>query len=160
MRLKYPKHISMKDFSHRVTLASAKDIVVSASEITIKKEAVYEAWAFIEDYKPSFQAGADGMTLSLEGTNDTRNSPTHCIYMNYRPDIDIRASAWIYEARRKSAPKWYKILGVNDYQQDSRYWEFKVRLTQQSEVASPPESPQKAPAFGVVPMQQDWPESV
>ena len=159
MGVKYPYHISIKDFRHRVTLASAQDIVVNASQIIIRKEAVHEAWAAIIEEKQSYQAPG-GTTLVIEGTQDTRNTPTHCIYMNYRADMDVTSRAWIYEARLKSAPKWYKILSVGDYEQRGLYWEFKVRLTEQGEVASPPVVAEKDPAFGVVPITSGWPARV
>ena len=45
--------------------------------------------------------------------------------------------AWIYEARRLAMPRWFKILGTIETE-DNRWVEMAVHLHERSDAASPP----------------------
>lgn len=115
---------------HRVKLCSQADVVTGDGEFTLSRATVLTVWAGIEVKQSSMFNREGGFAI---GEANTRQ--THVITTRYRRDIDIGQTAWIYEERLQSAPRWFKVLAVSDYDE---CWIFKCRLYQQGEAAVAP----------------------
>ncbi len=126
---------ALSKFKHRVVLASSytegqeKDNPASA-DIILKRTIVKEVSAAISPIKGSFYLNGFAM-------EENRNLPSHSIYIRYNRDIDITGFAWVYE-ERPSGRRWYKVLTVQEVEEQQRFWQFKVRLQQKSEAAVEP----------------------
>lgn len=123
---------SVASLSHRVSLCTANDVVLENGAYRITKEKVLSMWASIEP-KLGSMFSREGFTV-MESTS----RQTHVICMRYRRDFDITSSAWIYEERLQSAPRWFKILAVSD---ENDKWYFKCRLVEQSDMVREPDEP-------------------
>lgn len=122
------------DMIHRVVICTAKDVIVSGSQIELSRELAFDTWAAITPHRGSL-FGADGSAIK-----EDRERQSHIIKIRYRDDREISAKAWIYEQRLKSSPRWFKILDVKDVDEVQRYWEFSVRLVERSDSAIQPSS--------------------
>lgn len=128
---------------HQVTLCRQNDVVIDGSEMRLNRDGVWNVWAAIEPKRAS--------TFSPNGAAmmDNRNQKSHCITMRYRDDINISVMAWIYEARIKSSPRWFKILSVNQTEcKGSQFFEFDCRIIERSDNAPKPiDAPRHSPAM-------------
>lgn len=114
--------------NRRVVLCSQKDVVVDKGTIRLNREGVAEFWAAIEPKK------ASEFTVNGMATKDTRNRRTHIIKMRYRYDLNLSDMAWVFERRLKSSPRWYKVLNVEEVEQNrSQYWKLECRLVERSD---------------------------
>lgn len=123
----------ISDLRHRVSLCSQKDVVVAGAELRLVREDVFTTWAAIKPKK--------GSTFSAQGAAmlDNRNVRTHRICIRYRPDIMVSAYAWIYEARRLSPPRWFKVLMVDQTEgPGSPLYEFDCRLVERGDELAVP----------------------
>lgn len=124
--------------SHRVQFCTAADVGVVNGAMVLNRVEAFAMWAHIEAERGSYFA-RDGFVIE-----ETHDKPSHRITTRYRPDILIANTAWLYEARLLSPPRWFKILEVQDLHEDGRYWYFKTRLVDQSDLTAPPETAAKA----------------
>lgn len=124
----------MRELKHRVSICSAKDVVVNASEMTIKRDAAFDAWAKIEA-KAGAQFSVSGFAIQQD-----RNARTHKIYIKYRRDVEIGSAAWIYEPRLSSSPRWFKIIKVTDMHECGETWCFDCRLVERGDQVETPQS--------------------
>jgi hypothetical protein len=141
------KRPGISKLRHRIEVCSAMDDIQNG-QILLERKSIFTAWAAINAAKASF-FGKDGF-----GIKESRDTETHVVMMRYRSDINISSAAWLYEERRKSSPRWYKILGVEDYCEDAIYWKFKCRLVERSDDAvrptqDAPEKPKSTPVRAV-----------
>ena len=101
------KELKIKDLKHRIALCTASDVVIDGQTMEIRREAVRWTWANIEHqtHLSSF--------LSRVGyaVQEQAARPTHRIRVRAGHDLDYAATAWVYEERLKSPPRWYKFLG-------------------------------------------------
>lgn len=118
---------------HRIVVCASKDIVESSDTVSIVRRGVFEGWAAIE-MKRSSSFSREGFTIQ-----QSSEYVTHYVTMNYRPDVDITNAAWLYEERRMSPPRWFKIIRYGEL--DERFWRFEVSLIEKSEDAPEPKAP-------------------
>lgn len=128
---------------HRLVLCSQKDVVDDGT-LHLKRAGVMSMWAAIEPKKAS--------TFTPQGaaSQENRSTRTHCITTRYHRDIDISNLAWLYEERRKSAPRWFKILSVVQTEKaGSEYFMFDCRLVERSDNAPAPAAESHMPGAAV-----------
>lgn len=130
-----------KKFKHRVHLCRAEDVVVD-NQLVFQKRAVHEGWAMIETRRVSTFSAQD------HAVYEEKDRRTHFIYMRYNPGLDITLAAWLYEERRKSPPRWFKILFAGEEHDDSRYFQFDCRLMERGDNLIEPVAA-NAPQLGV-----------
>lgn len=139
---------SIAQLRHRVHLCSQKDVVVEGT-LRLNREGVLSMWAMIEA-KASSAFAPTGAVV-----NDQRNKRTHIITTRYHRDLDISVMAWIYEARLKSAPRWFKVLKVTQSEQGgSEFFKFDCRIVESAaDIVEP--APEKdhhnSPVLGLPP---------
>lgn len=132
----------LKKFKHRLTVCSQKDVVVENETMVLKRKGIYTGWAMITNRRAS-QFSPQGQTVL-----EPRAQRTHVIIMRYRADIEITSAAWLYEKRRRSAPRWYKVINVEDENELGEYFKFEVRLMEASDEAIKPTTTE--PSHGYV----------
>lgn len=127
---------------HRISLCTMHDVVeevAGSGVMSLRREAIAEQWAQIVAKAGSFFT-REGQ--AIEPGRETRQVRTHQIVMRYRADLNVSGSAWVYERRRKSSPRWYKVLGVSD---NGLYFTLDVRLVERSDLAPTPVAPVASP---------------
>lgn len=115
---------SIAKLRHRVHLCSQKDVVQDGM-LLLNREGVMSMWASIEEKAAS--------TFSPHGAAmlDAANKRTHLVMTRYHRDVDVTALAWLYEARLKSAPRWFKILKVAVTEgKGNQFFKFECRLVE------------------------------
>lgn len=135
---------SIATFRHRVTICSADDVVTSDGEISIVKRKAWDAWAKIEPKRGSM-FGRDGQVIK-----ESRDAASHQIAIRYRSDKVIASSAWIFESRMRSEPRWFKILKVRDEGEVGFLWVFECRLVEKSDLIQRPHEAKPADPAGIV----------
>lgn len=134
---------TIADFKHRLIVCSVDDVVTSPESISLVKKGMYAGNAVIEP-KRSQTFAANGTTFQ-----DKEQQVSHKIVMNYRHDVNISNAAWLYEQRRKSSPRWFKVIRVTE---DCDYFVLDCRLTERSDAAAQPTvAPGTGGIFGLVP---------
>lgn len=123
------------DRRHRVTICSAQDVVTEAGELRLTRVGAWDCWAAIKATRPS-TFGRDGYVVK-----DPREGASHEIAIRYRTDKLISAAAWVYEARRKSAPRWFKVLSIR---QEGEELILSCRLIERSDDVLAPVEPGEA----------------
>lgn len=136
--------IGISDLRHRVTLCSAKDETVNNVDIMLKRVGVFDAWASIQPVRGQFFAGG-------YAEKESRDHYSHHVWIRFRSDLDITAWAWVYESRPTGA-RWYKVLAVEEIDENGRFWRMQCRLSQKSEDAVKPAS--GAGAFDTLPLPE------
>lgn len=129
---------------HRVHLCSQKDVILEGT-MRLRREGVMSMWAAIEEKQAS--------AFSPHGAamNEPRNRRTHIIKTRYHRDIDVTVMAWLYEARLKSAPRWFKILKVSVTEdKGTQYFKFDCRLVESTAEAVEPVAPAPGGQPGVI----------
>lgn len=121
--------MAIADRKHKLLVCRADDVVIDGAEIRLEKSGIYAGWAAIKAKKPSTYV-PQGVTVG-----EPVDKPTHVITMNFRSDVEITSAAWLYEARLKSPPRWFKILSLVE---GCDYFEFHCRLTERSDIAPVP----------------------
>lgn len=122
------KRPTIADLKHKMFVCSAKDIVLDGETIVLERSAVYSGWAAVESKRASTFV-PQGVSVS-----EPRETTTHVIAMRYRSDIQVSSSAWLYEERRKSAPRLFKITRVVE---DCDFFYFHCRLTERGDLITP-----------------------
>ncbi|MGY2987708.1 hypothetical protein [Bradyrhizobium sp. USDA 4508] len=123
----------ISDLRNRVSLCTMRDVVEEGGVMTLARKEVATVWAAIyaQPHLPSF--------ISQYGYAIKENADrgTHLITVRYKIDLDLTATAWVYEVRRKSPPRWYKMLGFYD---NENWVVMHCHLVQRSEQVTPPQS--------------------
>ena len=116
-----------------VQLCTQNDVVESDGLFKLRRSVALKGRVKIEansasNFNP--QGGA------YDGNREKR---THLITMRYNPQLIVTNLAWIYEARRKSAPRWFKILKVKQTEDAGPpYFVFDCKLRELSDLAPEP----------------------
>lgn len=129
---------------HRVALCTQRDVVEEGTDLRIVRQGVMNMWASIEPKK------ASTFTPRGAASQESRNTRTHIICTRYHRDVDVSHLAWLYEERRKSAPRWFKILSVVQSERSgSEYFMFDCRLTERGEGLAEPTAELSGPVVGM-----------
>lgn len=123
---------TLKEFTHRVSICSVRDVVESADTVSIIKEVAKTRWAKIETKKPPSKFNV----FNMAEDNNT-NLPTHKIVLFYDRTIDISVDAWVHEKRAQSGDRWYRIVSTKELDDDSRYLVLECVLKQRGVVTQP-----------------------
>jgi head-tail adaptor len=117
---------------HKLILCSQRD-EVAEGEFSYKRHVVAEGWAAIEE------KAASGFSPRGASMNESRSKRTHIITMRYRWDLNISLTAWLYEQRLKSSPRWFKVLKVGQVEKGgNQFFRFDCRLVERSDDAAQP----------------------
>lgn len=124
--------VRIADRKHRVIVCSQKSDVDADGRLMITRVGAVEGWAAIEPVK--------AIRFSKEGVSQQKNTfdPTHNVVMNYNPDVNISVSAWVYEHRLKSPPRWFKVISVVNVDECSQFMKLKVRLVEANDEVETP----------------------
>lgn len=129
------------DRKHRVVLCSQKSDIDENGNLLVERRGMITGWAAIEIVKASRYSNSGQVVSKAE-------QPTHRITMNFNPDVNISVSAWIYEHRLKSPPRWFKVLSVANVEERSRYMALTARLTETTDDAEAPVEENANTGFG------------
>lgn len=135
--------LRIADRKHRVIVCSQKSDVDDEGNLLITRAGVIQGWAAIEPVK--------AIRFSREGVSMQKDTmqPTHDITMNYNPEVNISVSAWVYEHRLKSPPRWFKVISVVNIDECSTYMKLRCRLVEVSDNVEPPVDEEKKPLGAV-----------
>lgn len=128
------------DMKHRVTVCTSSDVVTNSGGLVLTRTAAWDAWAKIEARRGSLFS-RDGVVV-----REGREQQSHVIVIKVRPSIVISSAVWLYEARRVSPPRWFKILNRREIGSGDRYWEFSARLVESSDDLTAPATAAEAAA--------------
>jgi head-tail adaptor len=133
----------IRQLNHRVTLCSASDVLAEPGKLSLVREGVLTCWAAITPSRSSY--------FSREGAAVMERADyySHHVFIRYRTDISVRSTAWVYEARLKSEPRWFKVVDVLNVDEDSRFWRLSCRLVEASDLVRPPDAPGTAAAASI-----------
>ncbi|AFH19819.1 structural protein [Agrobacterium phage 7-7-1] len=134
--------MKIKDRKHRVIVCSQKSDVDDNGQLLISRTGSINGWAAIEPVK-AIRFSKDGVSMQ----KDTFQ-PTHDITMNYNPDVNISVSAWVYEHRLKSPPRWFKVISVINVDECSQFMRLRSRLVESNDEVEKPVSEENS--FGAV----------
>lgn len=126
--------LHIANFRHRVAICSMDDIAMADGFMSLVRKDVYHCWAFIQDY--------EGSTYSKAGyvVQEKVDDKSHLIFVRYRSDMNFSSAAWIYEARLKSSPRWFKILETQNWKEMGRYNCFSCKAVELSDLATTPQT--------------------
>lgn len=142
-RYELPDVLKIALLKSRITLCSQDDVVVENGVMLLIRKGIRTCWARIDERRGSL-TGPDGLTVG-----DYDNQMSHIITTRYMYDIDIRSTAWVYEKRLKSPPRWFKVYGVSD----SRLaYQLAVRQVERADQASHPVAEVEPSIFDAKPM--------
>lgn len=126
---------NLANLRHRVHLCSQKDVVIDG-DMRLNREGVLTMWAEI------VAKSASAFTANGASVGDEKKLRTHVITTRYHRDFDVSNMAWIYEERRKSAPRWFKVIRVNQTEKSgSEFFMFDCRLIERAADLVEPASP-------------------
>jgi hypothetical protein len=128
---------------HRVVLCRQED-VITGGEMRLNRADAGQMWASVTPKKAS--------TFSLHGAaiKEAKDARTHVIAVRYRPELNVSLMAWIYEARLKSSPRWFKVLSVNQTEDGGTpFFLFDCRLTERGDEIAEPTDPAQGPVVGL-----------
>ena len=128
-----PKQMSIGRLRSRIKLCSMRDVVEQNGTMKLTREEALECWAAIEAYRNYANFVGMGGYVVL----DPHVHKSHIVTIRRQTNVDITSAAWVYEARRTSPPRWYKVLGFSN--SDCNRWiVISVHLHEVSDNASPP----------------------
>jgi hypothetical protein len=121
----------ISDFNHRVSLCTMYDVIEDGSTVSLSRAPVAQIWAkiYAVPHLPSF-ISPYGFAIK-----EPAERVTHHVTLRYKVDLDFSSAAWIYEQRRKSPARWYKVLGFYD---NAPWVVLHVHLVERSINATPP----------------------
>lgn len=120
---------------HKIILCRQEDVVISEEGLRLNRDAVATLWAGIDPVRPS-AFSPNGATM-----REGKAIRTHMIFTRYRWDLNVSVMAWIYEARLRSVPRWFKIVSVSHSEdKGNSLWSFYVRLIERGDEISQPSS--------------------
>ena len=134
---------SIGSLRHRVKLCTQQDVVlIGTTDLKLARNEVLETWAEISN-RAAVAMSPEGAALresvsTVKNFAGTRKSAshlqTHVIRIRYRPDLNFSVLAWIYEERRKSSPRWFKILKIAQTEDGSDpFFTFDCRLMERGD---------------------------
>lgn len=132
--MKDPGAPKVHELIHRVALCSQKSVVVNATTMELKRDAVVWAWARVKSHYglPSF-LGQQGYTIM-----DPQTKATHAITVRAGLNVIFTDTAYIYEEFLKSPPRWYKVLGFSE---PDNWIVLTCRMMEASDLAIAPTGP-------------------
>lgn len=130
-RYELPEIWKISRMKHRVILCSMHDVVVKDGEMSLIRQGIREVWANIDERRETLQ-GVSGYTIF--GVNE-QNRMSQLITTRYMSDLNVQSTAWIYEHRRKSMPRWFKVLAVTEHR---LVCIFNTHLVERSDMVTPP----------------------
>lgn len=132
------------DLKHRVVLCTSADVMIAGDTLLIQRKEVRECWAGIAPSREQLFS-RDGIAI-----RESRDSASHKITIRYSPEQPISAAAWVFERRLKSEPRWFKVLGRQNLDEDSRFVVLRCRLVEERDDITAPAtaSAQTAPQNG------------
>lgn len=144
---KLPRPYKIADFRHRVAICTMQDVVESNGMMALSRKDVYHCWAYIDHVRLSaFAKGG----FSVKDLIDER---THSIVIRYNRTIDYTTSAWIYEERLQSGPRWFKLLRHVVSNEDGEYLICDAKLVERGdEVRKPVDTDKFATVGGAIPL--------
>jgi hypothetical protein len=109
-----------------------EDVVEKDGFMTLARRPVLWTWAMID----AALNIASFLTPQGYAYKESRDAwRTHRILIRAQSGIEPTSAAWIYEWRRKSPPRWYKLLDATE----SDAWIFMLtHLIERSDKAQPP----------------------
>lgn len=117
----------------RIALCTMEDVVVNNGDMELRRKEVAWLWARITA-SPIVMSDLSPYGYPVKENFDRQ---THRVMIRRQTYLDITSAAWVYEQRRITPPRWFKVLGFADIQQ----WIFlTVHLQERSELAQPPMS--------------------
>lgn len=120
--------MNIADRKHRFKVCTQDSIILENGMPVLQRKETWVGWGSLKFSRGS-QFAPNGAAVE-----ESRNSPSATIEMNYRTDVLVSSLAWIYEERRKSAPRWFKILSVSETRD---CFVFKVRLVERGDDVQP-----------------------
>jgi hypothetical protein len=126
--------IKIADLSHRVVLCTMLDVIDENGTMHLRRKPVAWLWARIDTALnlPSFQSPY-GYSV-----HESRNAwGTHRVMVRYQSFLEPTSAAWVYEERRKTSPRWYKVLG---YEESDMWLLMTTHLVERSPEVQPPVS--------------------
>src|SRR5262245_15938002 len=122
------------DLEHRIALCKQADVVVDSRTMELRRSDVVWTWARIKSFYglAAFINSQHGYAII-----DGMTRATHSITFRYGMYLSIGSTAWVYERRRKTEPRWYKVLG---FAESSQWVTLNVRLVEKSDMVLPPNS--------------------
>lgn len=128
--------VETNQLTHRVTMCSSEDVVVTPQGgFELRRTKAWDAWAMIVPTRGQFFS-RDGYAIK-----ENREQPSHKISIRSRRTVLISSSVWIYEARRISPPRWFKVLDQKDMHEEGILWEFTCRQVERSDAITAPADP-------------------
>jgi hypothetical protein len=132
--MKDPGAPKIHEMNHRVALCTQKDVVIDSKTMELRRDSVVWAWARVKShYGLPFTIGMSGYTIM-----DPATKATHAITVRNGLVDNVTAMAYVYEEFLKSAPRWYKVLGVSE---PDRFLVFTTRMIEISDLALSPLNP-------------------
>lgn len=129
-------------FRHTVALCSQRDVVEDAQTLRLNRTEIRTFRAMIE---PKAASAFSGPGASIE----PQKMRTHKIAVRADPRLLVSTYAWLYERRRISAPRWFKILRVVETEDSGRrYFVFDCRLHEVGDTVPTPEPDTASPVVG------------
>jgi hypothetical protein len=130
--VKDPGNPKIHEMPHRVALCTQHDVVIDSKTMMLHRSKVVWAWARIKShYGLPFMIGLSGYTVM-----DPTTKATHAITVRNGLVDNVTSMAYVYEEFRKSAPRWYKVLGVSE---PAGFLVLTCRMIGISDLAVPPQ---------------------
>lgn len=132
---KRSKQPALGRMSHQIVLCSMKDVVDSSGDLRLIREEALWQWAKVEEKSASLFA-PNGQPVK-----DDRERQTHIIEVRALDGVEISSAAWVYEARVRRPPRWFKVLAVGEASElgaYGRFWKLSCRLYERADDVSKP----------------------
>jgi hypothetical protein len=136
--------MSISSMRHKLLLCRQQDVVLAGGDLTLGRQEVAWVWAQINEKAAS--------TFSPHGAvmGDSRNVRTHQIMIRYRPLLNLSIMAWLYEERRISSPRWFKIIKVGQTEvSGTQYFNLDCRLVERGDDIGAPITAATGPLVGL-----------
>jgi head-tail adaptor len=124
---------TIADLRHRIVLCTMHDVMAHGGTMELTRTAAAKCWAGIRP----FRSRAVFMSPVGFAIMDPGLHQDHVVTIRKQVDVDVTSAAWIYEERRKSPPRWYKVLG---WAERGNWGELSCHLHEKSDSAQPPVS--------------------
>lgn len=113
----------------RIKICTMQDVVIDNDRMELSRVSAIESWAGIE------QKSGSNFTTEGYAVKPDVEKQTHIITIRTRYDVDYTTAAWIYDQRRLSAPRWFKVL---KYTEKMQFTIFSCRIFERSSNAIKP----------------------
>lgn len=117
---------TIKSMRHNIVFCSARDEAENG-KLYVGRDKIFETKGSIEPRLTSMFSKAGRAIL------EEKNRTTHVITIWNRPSLNITSAAWIYETFRKSAPRWFKVMGEAELSEDFKYLKINVNLAERGD---------------------------